>query len=129
MPRRQRADRRRRALAGEPPSTVGAGPAHGLAHSRGQAHGGHGGGGGTPLLTFHGGQIMTSAAVTPIFWGTSWSAGNATIQGLGQFYAGIGGSHYLNTNTEYTGTNGQVGTAVSVGGPILDNSAAPSRRP
>ena len=62
------------ALAGEPPSTVGAGPAHGLAHSRGQAHGGHGGGGGgTPLLTFHGGQIMTSAAVTPIFWGTSWS--------------------------------------------------------
>ena len=72
---------------------------------------------------------MTSAAVTPIFWGTSWSAGNATVQGLGQFYGGIGGSHYLNTNTEYTGTNGQVGTAVSVGGPIIDNSAAPRRAP
>jgi len=117
------------ALAGEPPSTFGAGAAHGLAHSRGAAHGHGGGGGGTPLLAFHGGQIMTGAVVTPIYWGKTWSAGNSTITGLADFYAGVGGSHYLNTNTEYTGTNGQVGIAVSVGSAIIDNSAAPSRPP
>jgi hypothetical protein len=115
------------ALGGEPPSTVGAGPAHGLVHVRGA--GKPGGKGGSPLLAFHGGQIMTSADVTPIFWGTSWSSANATVVGLGQFYAGVGGSHYLNTNTEYTGTNGQVGAGVTVGGSIIDNSAAPTRAP
>jgi hypothetical protein len=115
------------ALGGEPPSTVGAGPAHGLVHVRGA--GKPGGGGGSPLLAFHGGQIMTSALVTPIFWGTSWSSTNDTVVGLGQFYSGVGGSHYLNTNTEYNGTNGQVGTGVTVGGSIIDNSAAPTHAP
>jgi hypothetical protein len=117
------------AFGGEPPSTVGAGAAHGLVHARGDAgRGGHGGGG-SPLLVFHGGQIMSSADVTPIYWGTSWSVGNSTIAGLTQFYGGIGNSSYLGTNTEYGGSNGQVGTGVSLGTAIIDNSAAPSRPP
>jgi hypothetical protein len=72
---------------------------------------------------------MSSADVTPIYWGTSWSVGNSTIAGLTQFYGGIGNSSYLGTNTEYGGSNGQVGTGVSLGTAIIDNSAAPSRPP
>src|SRR5437868_14206248 len=31
-----------------------------------------GGGGGASLLTYHGGQIMTSSNITPIYWGAKW---------------------------------------------------------
>ena len=84
------------------------------------------------LLLWHNGAVMTSAAVTSIFWGPSW--GSATFtgdkkSGLNTFYGGIGGSNYMGTNTEYTGTNGQVSRNVSNGGSITDLSATSSGAP
>jgi hypothetical protein len=81
----------------------------------------------SPNLLFHGGTIMTSSAVQSIFWGPSWNTGTFSgdkVTGLDTFYGGFGGSPYAGTNTEYSGTNGQVTTASSFGGHHLDYSAA-----
>jgi hypothetical protein len=84
-------------------------------------------------MTSHGGAIMNDSVVTAIFWGSSWSnpafAGDK-IDGLGRLYAGLGSATaYVASNTEYTGTNGNVGTSVSYTGSLVDTSAAPTRAP
>jgi len=87
------------------------------------------GGGGVQLLQYHGGAIMTSSVVQAVFWGPSWNSSSFTgdkITGLGTFYNGIGGSKYMGTNTEYTGSNGTVGTGVTYSGSVKDLSAPPS---
>lgn len=85
----------------------------------------------SPNLTYHGGPIRTSTTtVVPIYWGTSWSAGQAKVTWMGTFYGGVGGSGYMNTNTEYTnGSGANVSNSVSYGTALIDNSAAPSRAP
>jgi hypothetical protein len=84
----------------------------------------------SPNLLYHGGPVMTSgAAVTTIFWGTTWTAGNVKIAGMAAFYGGVGGTSYLGTNTEYTDATGHVSTAVSYTGSLLDTSAAPKGAP
>jgi hypothetical protein len=75
-------------------------------------------------MTYHGGVIMPSATVKTIFWGTSWSASDPKIAGLGSFYSGYNQSHYALTTTEYTGSNGQVGPTVSLLSSVVDNTAA-----
>jgi len=99
--------------------------------AKGQAR--PGGGGGTPLLTYHGGGVVlspTNVDVHPIFWGTSWTNPAAEkVSGIKLFYGGVGSSTYLNSNTEYTqssdGTGSHVTTGVSVVDPLIDTSAAP----
>lgn len=93
-------------------------------HERGAAK--PGGGGGSPNLIWHGGTVMTTgAAVTPIFWGTSWATYSGDkITGLSSFYAGMGGTTYDATNSEYTDGSGNVGSGVSVAAAIVDTSAA-----
>ena len=90
------------------------------------------GGGGVQLLQWHGGAIMTSAVVQAIYWGPSWNNGSFTgdkITGLASFYSSVGGSNYIKTNGEYTGTNGSVGSAVSYSGATTDLSAPPKGSP
>ena len=102
----------------------------GKVRPRGQA--GHGKPSRSPNMTYHGGPIMTSASVKAIFWGANWGNGSFAGDkpgGIDSFYSGIGGSSYLGTNTEYTGSNGQVGTGVSYAGHVVDTSPAPSRAP
>lgn len=87
-------------------------------------------GGSSALMTSHGGIILVANKTEAIFWGPSWS--NATfagdkITGLNTFFGGFGGSGYAGTNTEYTGTNGQVTAASSYLGSVMDASAAPSK--
>lgn len=81
-------------------------------------------------LSYHGGPVMAAgAAVQPIFWGAKWS--NATfvgdkITGLQSFYAGMGGTSYDGTNSEYTQTGGaHVGSGVTLGATHIDTSTAP----
>lgn len=91
------------------------------------------GGGSGSLLLWHSGQVMNSAAVTPIFWGSSWA--NAAYQGdkvtgLATFYTGLGGSAYIGTNTEYTGSsNTQFTGNVFFTGGVIDASAGPNHPP
>jgi hypothetical protein len=108
--------------------TAHVGAPHGLIPARGHAQPASTG----PDLLWHNGAIMNSAAVTAIYWGTSWANSSFVgdkINGLDTFYAGVGGSPYLGTTTEYTGTNGQVGNAVSYFGHVIDTTAAPKRAP
>ena len=101
--------------------------AQGIVHARGQAHVAKPRS--SPNLLFHGGQILNGSVVQSIFWGSSWTDSDDKVTGLDSFYKTVGGSAYMKSNTEYSGTNGSVGTAVSFGGHLLDPSAAPSGAP
>ncbi len=107
-------------------------PMRGIHWIRGFAHG-HGGGG-SPLMTWHGGDIMTTAATQSIFWGTNWANSSFVgdkITGLDTWYSGFGSSHYSATSNEYTGTNGQVTSVTTYPAPghFVDTSPGPSRPP
>jgi len=81
----------------------------------------------SPLLVYHNGPVMHGTFVQPIVWGTRWSD-PAFVQdkmsGLENFYVGIGGSSYANTNGEYTDGSGHVSSSVTFGGILTDFSAA-----
>jgi hypothetical protein len=85
----------------------------------------HHGGGGSPLMTYHGGKIMTASVTKAIFWGTSWgSYSGDKMTGLDTYYTGFSDSNYAKTCDEYTGSNGQVGNTVTHQGHLVDTSAA-----
>src|SRR4051812_19623820 len=81
-------------LGGPPP--VAEPPMSGIQWARGQAR--PGGGGGSPLLVYNGGPIMsTGAYVEPIFWGASWnnaSFAGDKMTGIRSFYQGMNSSSY-----------------------------------
>jgi hypothetical protein len=80
-----------------------------------------------PDMLWHNGAIMTSAAVTTIYWGTSWGTSSFVgdkISGLDSWYVGFNNSNYAKSSDEYTGTNGQVTPSVSYGGHIVDTTTA-----
>jgi hypothetical protein len=86
----------------------------------------------SPNLIFHGGPVQWNGTdVYPIFWGTSWgNYGGDEIAGINSFYAHVGGSSYLGTNTEYyDSSNRHVSTSVTGHASVTDASAAPSRAP
>jgi hypothetical protein len=66
-------------------------------------------GGDDPLLFHDGGSVVSfPTEVHPIYWGLKWGDSSFVkdkISGLALFYAGAS-SHYLSTNTEYTGSTG-----------------------
>jgi hypothetical protein len=84
-------------------------------------------GGGTSNLLFHNGEIMPTASVHAIFWGTTWAtkAGDK-ITGMDTYYQGYGNSTYAAASNEYTGTNGQVSSGVTYAGHTVDTSTAGS---
>jgi len=88
--------------------------------------------GGSANMTSHGGGIMVTSDITPIFWGNSWANSSFTGDkktGIESFYAGYGGSNYAKTSDEYTGTNGQVGPSLTLRNSIVDTSAGPTKAP
>jgi hypothetical protein len=122
------------AFGGTTVSAAGPGPQVSVLAARGTGHlhGAHGGGASASKssnLLFHNGQILTSTVVRSIFWGTTWNVPGDKISGLDTFYGGVGGSAYLNTTTEYTGTNGRVGSGVTYKGSLVDYSAGPTTAP
>lgn len=102
-------------------------PMLGLHWERGEAAAHQGRPGSSPLMTYQGGKIMTTAVTQAIFWGTSWSNNSFVgdkITGLDDWYTGFSNSNYAKTSDEYTGTNGRVGPATSYLGHVIDTSAA-----
>lgn len=79
-----------------------------------------------PNLLPHTGPVMTAGAyVEPIFWGPGWSSPGDKITGIQSFYAGMGGTTYEATDTEYTDPSGvHVGTTVTLGASHTDSSTA-----
>lgn len=105
---------------------IHAGPMKGQVPPHGQAHAA------SADLIYHGGPVLTTgAAVTPIFWGSSWTSDPQNKKGwLDTFYKGMSDSTYVGTNTEYTQNGGaHVGKTLSVNAGITDTSAAPGRAP
>ncbi len=96
------------------------------------AKGQGGNAGSSPDMTSHGGPILTSSGTAAIFWGSSWanaSFAGDKLGGIDSWYQGFGGSNYAATNTEYSGSNGQVGTGSTYLGSQVDTSAAPRHAP
>jgi hypothetical protein len=93
---------------------------------------------GTPPLINHGGPVMATAAnsstlvVTPIFWAPSGYTFAAAYKNLIVKYlndVAAASNHRSNvfaTNTEYSGSNGQVHYNTTVGATITDTHAFPS---
>jgi hypothetical protein len=77
----------------------------------------------SPNMTYHGGKIMPTAVTQTIFWGTGWGTYSGDkITGMDQWYDGFNISNYAKTNTEYTGSNGRVGSTTNHLGHIIDTS-------
>jgi len=106
------------------PATDPESKAHGVHWAKGVVHAAKPGSGGSANMTWHNGDIMNSAAAEAIFWGTSWGSPGDKISGMDTWYTGFGNSNYSKTNTEYTGTNGKVGTSVSYLGHAVDTTPA-----
>jgi hypothetical protein len=77
----------------------------------------------SPNLLYHGGPVQHGVAVQSIFWGSTWSSEGAKITDLDTFYSGVGGSSYAGTNTEYTDGQGNVSSAVTFNGHLIDLNA------
>ncbi len=78
-----------------------------------------------PLMDYHGGDVMPTAIVEPIFWGSGWNSYvGDEISGLDSFYFGFSGSNYAMTSDEYGGISGQVGATIAYLGHVVDYSDA-----
>jgi hypothetical protein len=114
------------------PSKLSAGPAIGLVPSRNankqKPRGGH-----LLLLAWHGGAVMHSTTVVPVFWGSSWTSSSFVgdkISGLDYVYSHVGGTAYAHTNSEYYDGSGNVDTTnISKASDLSDYSATPSGAP
>jgi hypothetical protein len=112
------------AIAAE--SRTNSGPVASYMHVRGQSGPARSGGSRRSAnMTYHGGVIMPTAVTQAIFWGTSWASyAGDKVTGIDAFYAGWSTSNYAKTNTEYTGSNGQVGATTTYSGHLVDPTAA-----
>jgi hypothetical protein len=103
-------------------------PMMGIHWAKGQKPFAKPGGGGSPNMTWHGGDIMVSAVVSTIFWGASWDnptfAGDK-VSGLEAFYGGMGGSGYAGTSDEYSAGNGAVSSAITFAASHVDTASVP----
>ena len=82
----------------------------------------------SPNMTYHGGKIMTSATTKAFFRGASWGTYSGDkMTGIDSFYTGYSNSNYARTCTEYTGSNGAVGTGVTHQGHHIDTGAETSK--
>jgi hypothetical protein len=119
------------ALAGEPENVNAnaAPPMLGIQWARGVVPGVQGraasGPATSPNMVFHGGVIMPTAVTKVIFWGRSWpSYTGDKITGMDQWYTGFSKSNYAKASDEYIGSNGQVGSATTHQGHIIDRTRA-----
>ena len=79
-------------------------------------------------MTYHGGKIMPAATTKAFFRGVGWGTYSGDkMTGIDSWYTGYSGSNYAKTVTEYTGTNGTVGTSISHQGHYVDTSAETSK--
>jgi hypothetical protein len=87
-------------------------------------------GGSGPLMTAHGGTVLTANTTYAVFWGSEWASAafaGDKIDGMDAFFSGFGGSRFAATSSEYIGSNGQVTTASTYAGHMLDLSRSPTR--
>jgi hypothetical protein len=80
-------------------------------------------------LSYHGGPVIHSAHVVPIFWGPSWGAGGAdasTASHLQSFFSQFGTSAEFNTITQYYDGGGNIHTTSLGNTAYFDSSTPPT---
>ncbi|HEX3551425.1 MAG TPA: hypothetical protein VHT53_13660 [Candidatus Elarobacter sp.] len=85
-------------------------------------------------LTYHGGPVQTAPQLYVVFWGSAWNGSgdpNGEKSRLLAFYGIIGGSHWLNSVSQYTQNGGaHVGNAGNIYvGSYVDTATTPPSRP
>jgi len=76
-------------------------------------------------MTYHGGKILSTVVSKAIWWGASWKTYSGDkITGIDTWYGGHDESNYAKTVDEYTGSNGQVASALTYQGHVIDTSTA-----
>jgi hypothetical protein len=89
-----------------------------------QAHSKGGGGGGSPDMTLHGGNVLTTATTYSIFWG---SYGSDIQSGMATFFNGFSGSSIANASTEYYGTSDGYVSGRTNNGTVYSDANPPKR--
>ncbi len=87
-----------------------------------------GGGGGSALMTYHGGSVLTTNKTMAVFWGSQWSATSFQgdkVTGLDSFFSGMSGSKIEGVASEYSG----IQNSSQYLGHTFDLSAAPNGAP
>ena len=87
------------------------------------------GGARTSNLTYHGGPVIHSAHVVPIFWGPSWGTGgadSATATHIIQFFGQFGTSSHYAIITQYSDGAGPIQTSNLGNVSYFDSSAPPT---
>ena len=85
--------------------------------------------GGGQNLVNHGGPVIHSAHVVPIFWGPSWGTGgadNATATHIIQFFGQFGTNSHYATITQYYDGSGSIQTSNLGNTNWFDSSAPPT---
>ena len=86
--------------------------------------------GSSPLMTYHGGDIIPASKTEAIFWGSAWStSAGDKITGMDAFFGGYSGTVYNKAVTEYTGLSDQVTPVSQYIGNYVDAGSNPPRRP
>jgi hypothetical protein len=106
-------------------------PMAGLHLAKGQASKTGGAAHNSPLMTNHGGSIMTTVQpVQAIFWGTNWNSATFTgdkITGMDSFYSGIGNTGYADTCSEYSDPSRHIlSDGITYNGHVIDTTPATS---
>ncbi len=90
-----------------------------------------GGSGGGSALVYHGGPVINSAHVVPIFWGPSWATGggdNGIATSLTNYINAFGQTGEYNVITQYYDGSGNISLSAlgaGTGGAIFDTSNPP----
>jgi len=88
-----------------------------------------GGAAGGQNLSYHGGPVIHSARVVPIFWGPSWGAGGsdaAIATNIQSFFGQFGTSAEYNTITQYSDGTGAIQTTTLGNTSFFDSTTPPA---
>lgn len=79
-------------------------------------------------LTWHGGPVQTTPKIYIVFWGSKWTGSNGVYKTLTGFMNAIGGGKWINSDTQYSGSNGKITNPSSqLAGTWIDASSVPRR--
>jgi serine protease len=84
--------------------------------------------GGSNNLVWNGGPVQTVPKIYIVFWGPKWNTSDGEYKALTGFFNAMGGKGWINIDTQYSGSNGNITNPSSqLAGTWIDTSAPASR--
>lgn len=91
---------------------------------------GHRSGSSGSNLVWNGGPVQTTPKIYVVFWGSKWSTSDGEYKALTGFFNAIGGHSWINTDTQYTGSNGRISNpSAQLAGTWIDTADSVPSRP